>query len=156
MNSLLYKCSDFLWDGVQNVEYKKDEGPQTFRNVDRQNIINKREDISFDVRYFECGIDGFTTLEKHEHTHIVLVLRGSGLVLIESEWHEVKPFDCFVIPGNATHQLKNVSKTEPFGFICIVDKIRDPYRLLTSNELGSLLENLKVSEQLEIPLGYIH
>jgi quercetin dioxygenase-like cupin family protein len=152
MDSVLYRCKQFVWEHVQRIAYKVGNGNSTFYRVDRQNIVDKRDDINFDVRYFECGPDGYTTLEKHQHTHVVIVLRGRGSVLVDRQWHEVQPFDCVVIPGFAVHQLKNRDAIEPFGFMCIVDQKRDSFQLLSRDELTDLLKDVP---NLMVPSGYL-
>jgi quercetin dioxygenase-like cupin family protein len=91
-------------------------------------------------------------LEKHQHTHVVIVLRGRGSVLVDRQWHEVQPFDCIVIPGFAVHQLKNRDAIEPFGFMCIVDQKRDSFQLLSRDELTDLLKDVP---NLMVPSGYL-
>ena len=80
---------DFRWEGVNKIAYKNQGTGNTFYNVDRQNIISSADCVDFDVRYFECGPKGFTTLEKHEHVNIVMIARGSGSVIIRDKVFEV-------------------------------------------------------------------
>ena len=43
-----------------------------------------------EVRYFEVDAGGHTTLEKHEHTHLVIPIKGKGACLVGDE---VLPLD---------------------------------------------------------------
>jgi ribulose-bisphosphate carboxylase large chain len=36
------------------------------------------ESQRFHVRYFEIAPGGYSTLEKHEHEHVVIPIRGRG------------------------------------------------------------------------------
>ena len=147
------ECSDFIWDTVCLIDYKSTTKPATFQNVKRQNIVSATDEVSFDVRYFECGKEGYTTLEKHQHTHIVFILRGCGKVIIDKNVYDAKPFDCFIISGWKPHQLINMSDI-PFGFLCTVNCERDKYQLLSEKEVEDLRKNRQVDECIRIPNRY--
>ena len=120
-----YLCFDqFNWDGRESVVYKKvDNIP--FKGVRRVELIGKQgESTNFDLRYFEIEQEGFTSLEKHQHTHVILVARGQGEVLIGDKVYTAKINDILYIKPMTAHQLKNNGQ-EPFGFYCIVDHQRD-------------------------------
>jgi len=144
---------DFRWEGVEKVGYKGQTSGDTFYNVDRQNIISEADGVNFDVRYFECGQGGFTTLEKHEHVHIVMIARGQGRVIIRGHVYEARPNDFFVIPSWAPHQLVNAGE-EPFAFFCSVNARRDKFVLLSREEIGELVKNPKLAEWVKVPGGY--
>ncbi len=91
----------------------------------------------FELRYFELEPGGYSSLEKHEHAHFVIVLRGAGLALVGSEVHELKPFDALHVPPLAPHRWLT-SGDEPFGFLCPVDASRDRPRALEQREWDSL------------------
>ena len=114
----------FHWDGREPVAYKtNDELP--FRNVTRTELIGTAgEQSTFDLRYFEIGPGGHSSLEKHVHTHVVIGARGTGKLVSGGKQIEVKPFDVAYVPPLQVHQLSNES-SEPFGFFCIVDHQRD-------------------------------
>ena len=47
----------------------------------RTELIGKHgESCAFHVRYFEVGPGGYSTLEKHQHEHVVIPIRGRGVV----------------------------------------------------------------------------
>lgn len=151
-----FKCRDYVWDGVELIGYKPAQGnADTFKNVSRQNIFMHDEDMDFDSRYFECGKDGFTTLEKHEHVHVVVVMRGKGKVIVGQKVHDVSDHDLIVIPSWAEHQLINTGD-EPFGFICTVNAKRDPFGLLTRDEMDELLKNEEIKNCAKVPAGYFN
>ncbi|MBS0205039.1 MAG: cupin domain-containing protein [Planctomycetes bacterium] len=114
----------FRWDGRDPVPYKpSDELP--FRDVSRTELIGTAgEKTAFDLRYFEIGPGGHSSLEKHVHTHVVIGTRGEGTLVSGGKSVTIKPFDVAYVPPLQVHQLTNAS-SEPFGFFCIVDHERD-------------------------------
>lgn len=114
----------FRWDGREPIAYKaNDELP--FRDVSRIELIGTSgEQTAFDLRYFEVGPGGHSSLEKHAHTHVVIGVRGVGQLISGDKRIEVKPFDVAYVPPMNVHQLKNEA-SEPFGFFCIVNHDRD-------------------------------
>ncbi len=115
---------DFSWVGRAVSEYK---GTQAlpFQGVKRHELIGQHgERTRFDLRYFEIGPNGYSSLEKHVHTHAIICIRGKGVLQINDEIIELKPFDIAYVPPLAVHQLRN-NEQEPFGFFCIVDHDRD-------------------------------
>ena len=41
--------------------------------------------LACELRYFEMAPGGYSTLERHEHVHAVLILRGRGHCLVGAE-----------------------------------------------------------------------
>lgn len=114
----------FRWDGRSAVAYKTDAA-LPFRDVSRTELIGAHgEQTAFDVRYFEIAPGGHSSLEQHVHTHVVIGLRGEGVLRSGDEMLAVKPFDIAYVPPLRVHQLRNEGR-EPFGFLCIVDHERD-------------------------------
>lgn len=115
---------DFRWDGREPVVYKvSSELP--FRDVSRTELIGTTgEQSAFDLRYFEIAPGGYSSREKHLHTHVILAARGSGILISGESQFSLQPFDVAYIPPLQVHQLQNQS-SEPFGFFCVVDRDRD-------------------------------
>ena len=155
MRDTYFECKDFLWDKIQQIDYKpiSDGQTPTFNNVMRQNIFEGSEHVPFDIRYFECEKDGFSALEKHDHVHVVIVLRGKGVIIVGKEIHEVCPYDLIVIPAWAEHQLINTGE-EPFGFLCTVNIQRDNPQMLSKEEVNELCKNSNIKNRIQIPTGY--
>ena len=149
----LYQFRDFKWNGIEQIAYKSDTAADTFKSVTRQNIFESTEETQFDMRYFEIAPGGFTTLEKHEHVHVVVAMRGEGKVILDDTVLDVAPHDLFVIPSQAIHQLINTGKT-PFGFICTVNGRRDAPVLLTRDEMTALKKQSVVCDVMCVPDGY--
>lgn len=114
----------FRWEGRPATDYKPDER-LPFRGVSRVELVGRGgEATAFDLRYFEVEPGGYTSLEKHRHTHTVIGVRGKGILVADGERREIAPHDIAYIDSLQVHQLRNES-TEPFGFYCIVDHFRD-------------------------------
>ena len=145
------RFENFRWQGVEPISYK--DGTPTFQGVTRQNIISRVEGVDFEVRYFECEHEGFTTLEKHEHVHIVIIARGSGKVVIGQRHYNALPLDFFIIPSWMPHQLINAGD-EPFGFFCSVNARRDKFCLLSKEEIAALRQNEEISRIIRVPEHY--
>jgi ribulose-bisphosphate carboxylase large chain len=114
----------FTWSGRTPIAYKgTTELP--FRDVVRHELIGRAgEQARFDLRYFEVAPGGYTSLEKHVHTHTIITVRGRGVMLLDGEGIGLAPFDIAHTPPLSVHQLRNET-AEPFGFFCIVDRERD-------------------------------
>jgi quercetin dioxygenase-like cupin family protein len=117
----------FSWEGVPVQAYKPAvENALIWEGVARHTLVGASgEPAAFHLRYFEIQPGGFSSLERHQHVHAVLVLRGRGRVRVGEESFDVRPFDFVYVPGGVPHQFLNPDATEPFGFLCPVDAARD-------------------------------
>jgi ribulose-bisphosphate carboxylase large chain len=123
---------NFRWDSVELEPYKlsTDRGGE-FRGASRQVLIGKSgERVKFHVRYFELEPGGFTSLEQHRHSHVVIGARGRGSVTVADQQFTVRPFDTIYVGPNRPHQLRAIGRGK-FGFFCIVDARRDKPRAVT-------------------------
>lgn len=112
------------WNGRPAAAYKAGQN-LPFRDVVRHELIGQfGEQTDFDLRYFEIAPGGYSSLEKHAHTHAVICVRGQGTLSVGTEILQLKAMDVAYVPPLQVHQLRNES-TEPFGFFCIVDHERD-------------------------------
>ncbi len=112
------------WDGRPAAAYKTGQ-TLPFRDVVRHELIGQfGEQTDFDLRYFEIAPGGYSSLEKHVHTHAVICVRGQGTLAVGDEIVKLKAMDVAYVPPLKVHQLRNEA-TEPFGFFCIVDHERD-------------------------------
>jgi mannose-6-phosphate isomerase-like protein (cupin superfamily) len=80
---------------------------------------------------------GYSTLERHEHMHAVMILRGHGQCMVGEDVRQVKPFDLVTIPSMTWHQFR-ATDGEPLGFLCMVNAMRDRPQLPTEPELAAL------------------
>ena len=114
----------FQWSNRESTPYK-DADDHAFKGVRRVELVGKfGEQTHCDLRYFEVEPGGFTSLEKHLHTHIVIGARGRGLLTMGNQRVVLEPMDVVYLQPLEVHQLHNESR-EPFGFLCIVDHDRD-------------------------------
>lgn len=126
---------DYRWDEVAHLPYKED-GSAPFKAISRQ-VLFAEAQLGCELRYFEMDAGGYSTLERHEHMHAVMILRGHGQCLVGDEVRPVKPFDLVTIPSRAWHQFR-ATEGEPLGFLCMVNALRDKPQLPTEAELESL------------------
>ncbi|MEK7388188.1 MAG: cupin domain-containing protein [Elusimicrobiota bacterium] len=115
----------FEWAGVALESYKSDTA--TWKGISRRELVGKRgESTKFHVRYFEIQPGGHSTLEKHEHEHVVIVLRGCGEAQAGCYIWKVAPGDVVYVSPLDPHQFRcPAAASEPFGFLCIVNAERD-------------------------------
>jgi mannose-6-phosphate isomerase-like protein (cupin superfamily) len=126
---------DYRWDGVDELPYKEDERA-LFKSITRQVLFSDPE-LSGELRYFEVAAGGFSTLERHEHMHAVLILRGRGHCLIGDEVRSLETRDLVTVPPLTWHQFR-ATKGEPLGFLCMVNAQRDKPQLPTAADLARL------------------
>lgn len=136
----------YTWDGVETLVYKQDGSP--FKDVTRQVLYDGAYDIPCQFRYFECLPGGYSTLEYHEHTHMVMIQRGKGQLLLGDTIYDVEAGDFIEIPRNTIHQFR-ANKNDYIGFLCLVNKERDKVKLLSQEELGKLYANPKIKAFFE-------
>lgn len=123
--SKVIKCRHYRWQGVELKDYKAEAAP--YRDVTRQTLLGEvpgEEALRFITRYFEVQPGGYSTLELHQHPHSVIILRGSGQAVLGDETHEITPYDCVYVAPGTRHQFR-ATGTEPLGFLCVVDRVRD-------------------------------
>jgi quercetin dioxygenase-like cupin family protein len=124
--SRVLKCDPaaFRWAGVPDAQYK--DAAAHHRGVTRMALVGGQgEAAAFHLRYFEIAPGGYSSREHHEHEHAVVVLRGRGEVTLGRAVHPLSLGDVVYVAPHEVHQFRNVSETEPFGFLCIVDAERD-------------------------------
>jgi quercetin dioxygenase-like cupin family protein len=125
----------FRWEGVELLSYKEDGGAP-FRDVSRQTLFSHRS-LAAELRYFEIAPGGFSTLERHEHMHAVMVLRGRGRCLVDLDVRALEPHDLVTIPPWTWHQFR-AGDAESLGFLCLVNRDRDRPQLPSAAELEVL------------------
>ena len=136
---------DYRWDDVAFLPYKQD-GSAPFKDISRQ-VLFAEPALGCEWRYFEMAAGGYSTLERHEHMHAVMILRGRGHCLLDDAVRAVQAFDLVTIPAWTWHQFR-ATKGEPLGFLCMVNAVRDKPQLPTEQELAALRANPAVAEFL--------
>jgi S-methyl-1-thioxylulose 5-phosphate methylthiotransferase len=140
------KARNYRWDGV-TVQPYKEETRALFKAITRQVLFADPQQGS-ELRYFEVAPAGFSTLERHEHTHNVLILRGHGHCLVGREVREVATHDLIAVPPMTWHQFR-ATGDEPLGFLCMVNTERDKPQLPTPTELAEFEQNPRVADFLK-------
>ncbi len=112
----------FRWEAVPLKHYKP-EGSH-FRDITRQVLFGPESGLPAELRYFEVEPGGYSTFERHEHVHAVLILRGRGRAIVGEQLFEVQPFDLIHVPAWTWHQFQ-AAEDEALGFLCMVAVNRD-------------------------------
>ncbi|GIL04086.1 MAG: cupin [Betaproteobacteria bacterium] len=128
-------AGDYRWQAVEVLRYK-DEGTAPFRDITRQ-VLFAPPDQASELRYFEIAPGGHSTLERHEHTHAVLILRGRGTVRLGDEIHAIAERDLVTVDPLTWHQF-HAAADSALGFLCLVSKERDRPQLPTPEEAARL------------------
>jgi len=136
---------DYRWEGVEELPYKEDDRA-LFKSITRQVLFSDPAQRG-ELRYFEVAAGGFSTLERHQHMHAVLILRGRGHCLVGSEVKSLETRDLVTVPPLTWHQFR-ASKGEPLGFLCMVDAQRDKPQLPTAEDLARIAADPAVAEFL--------
>lgn len=128
-------AGDYRWQGVELLRYKE-EGSAPFRDITRQ-VLFAPPDQASELRYFEIAPGGYSTLERHAHTHAVLILRGRGTVRLGDEVHAIQEHDLVTVDPMTWHQFR-AAADGALGFLCLVSKERDRPQLPAPDEAARL------------------
>ena len=123
---LIDASGDFGWQHVDRLQYKA-QGSAPFKDITRQ-ILFSQPDHASELRYFEIAPGGYSTLEQHQHTHAVLILRGRGTVRIGTDVQPIAEHDLVTVDPLTWHQFHAAAESA-LGFLCLVSKERDKPRL---------------------------
>lgn len=138
--------TDYRWDQVPLHPYKE-EGTAPFKAITRQTLY-KDDALRCELRYFEVAPGGYSTLERHEHVHGVMILRGEADVMVGEAVRAVKSFDLVHIPPMTWHQFRTRGAA-PMGFLCMVNAERDRPQLPTDDEIRAMRANPAVAAFLD-------
>src|SRR5882762_10071155 len=122
------KARDYRWDGVDELPYKEDDRA-LFKSITRQVLFSDPE-MHGELRYFEMAAGGFSTLERHQHMHAVLILRGRGHCLVGGEVKPIETRDLITVPPMTWHQFR-ATRGEP--------------QLPTEEDLAGLQEDARIA-----------
>ncbi len=137
-----HRHGDYRWQDIDVHPYKEDG--TIFKSVTRQTLFHGADDLNVELRYFEVGVDGHTTLERHQHAHLVTIIRGSGQVLVGDKISKIGLHDVVQIPPFTWHQFR-ATNDEELGFLCIVNPVRDRPQRPGPAELDELNSNDSVA-----------
>ncbi|MCA3421146.1 MAG: cupin domain-containing protein [Roseomonas sp.] len=136
----------FGWENVPVLSYKEG-GP--YKDVTRQILFEGAESLPVQWRYFEVQPGGHSTLERHEHIHWVLILRGRGACLVGDEISAIAEHDLVEIGAMQWHQFRAVEDA-PLGFLCLVAAERDRPQLPDADDLAALRQHAKIADFIRI------
>jgi ribulose-bisphosphate carboxylase large chain len=127
---------NFKWSGVKRERYKQTDSGQGGKNwseISRDMLIgNHGETTKFHLRYFEIKPNGYSSLEKHKHEHVVICIKGKGNIRMGKKLYILNYLDTAYVAPNTVHQLTN-PYNKPFGFFCIVNSKRDKPKAVINN-----------------------
>jgi quercetin dioxygenase-like cupin family protein len=130
----------FHWEGVDVLKYKQ-EGSAPFKDVTRQ-VLFESADLPAQLRYFEVAPGGYTTLERHNHVHAVMVIRGHGECLVGDKAYAIDTHDLVNVPPMTWHQF-HAAPDAPLGFLCLVASDRDRPQLPSPDDAVAICAPLK-------------
>src|SRR5271156_4867313 len=122
MNSIVRHVGGHRWNGVPVLNYKE-EGSH-FKAISRQEVFDGGPKHCEARRVFEIDPGGHSTLERHDHIHSVMIIRGRGQCLVGDAIYEITGNDLVYIPSMTWHQFR-ATTNEPLGFLCLVNAERD-------------------------------
>lgn len=128
------QTDDCRWKDVPITQYKSDG--THFKDVTRQ-VLFDDPNLLCQLRYFEVAAGGYSTLERHEHMHAVMIIRGCGQALVDDELFAVGMHDLVTVPPMCWHQFR-AAADEPLGFLCLVNVERDRPQLPGADDLAAL------------------
>ena len=135
------KAKDYRWEGVPELPYKEDDRA-LFKSITRQ-VLFADPQLHGELRYFEVAPGGFSTLERHQHMHAVMILRGRGHCLVGEDVRAVATRDLVTVPAMTWHQFRATSG-EPLGFLCMVNATRGKPELPSAEDLAKLERDAKI------------
>jgi mannose-6-phosphate isomerase-like protein (cupin superfamily) len=138
--------AEYRWQGVDLLPYKEDDR-ELFQSITRQVLFSDPE-MQGELRYFEMAPAGFSTLERHEHMHAVMILRGRGHCLVGRDVRPVAFRDLVIVPPWTWHQFR-ATLGEPLGFLCMVNAVRDKPQLPSAEDLADLRSSPAVASFLQ-------
>lgn len=148
-NSKIIKSKNYKWESVPQKSYK--DTPGCYEGVQRYSLLGEGDDeheLNFQTRYFEVKAGGYTSFEQHRHPHSVIVIRGSGSVVLGDELQQIDLHDVVYISPETMHQF-HADKKEPLGFICVVDRYRDKPALPDDEQVKEAITSKKVLEKIK-------
>ncbi|MDE2112377.1 MAG: cupin domain-containing protein [Alphaproteobacteria bacterium] len=141
------RCFDaFRWEGTDLLAYKE-EGSAPFKAITRQTLFRDPA-IKCELRYFEMAPGGYSTLERHEHMHAVLILRGRGECLIGDTVYKIDTNDLVTIEPWTWHQFR-ANADVPLGFLCMVNVDRDKPVLPNGEQREALTTDPRIAAFLK-------
>jgi quercetin dioxygenase-like cupin family protein len=116
MGSVHRRRPDGSWEGVAPQAYDRPE----LAGVEKHELIGPGDGAAgYRVRYFRVPAGGRTALERHPHSHGVVIEHGRARVTLGEDAHELGPGDAVYVAGDELHCFEALG-AEPLGFICVI------------------------------------
>ena len=145
--STVLKSDDFSWKGGEKKVYKTET--QNFKDIHRYTLLGEEfKELNSETRYFEIQPGGYSSLEYHRHPHSVVIIRGSGSVILNNELKEISSFDVVYISPETIHQF-HADNDEPLGFICMVDRYRDRPSVPDEDKITEVIKSQKILKKIK-------
>ena len=145
-SSKVIKSTGYHWENIEKKEYKTDT--QNFKDIHRYTLLkDESQGLNVETRYFEIQPGGYSSLEQHQHTHSVIILRGSGTVILDNELQHIQEHDVVYISPETIHQF-HADNGQPLGFICVVDNIRDRPKIPDGDSIKEKISSEKVLKKI--------
>lgn len=145
-DSKIIRSDGYRWKGVERKDYKTDT--DNFRDIHRYSILGEEtSDLNTHMRYFELQPGGYSSLEQHWHTHSVMILRGSGTVVLNNRMESVQVHDVIYISPDTIHQF-HADSDEPLGFLCMVDCKRDKPEIPDDETIKKFITDPKILKKI--------
>jgi quercetin dioxygenase-like cupin family protein len=135
------------WDDVDLKHYKP-VGTH-FRDITRQVLFGEAENLPSELRYFEIGPGGYSTFERHQHVHAVMIIHGCGEAVVGSEVHPLERLDLVHVPPMTWHQF-HAAADSALGFLCLVACDRDRPQRPTDEEVAALQADPAVGSRIRL------
>lgn len=146
--SRVIRCREYEWEGKEKHRYKTEGGG--FRDIHRISLLGEElTDLNFHTRYFEIAPGGYSSLEQHRHPHSVVVIRGSGSVVLDDELLDIGLHDVVCIAPDTLHQF-HADRGEKLGFLCMVDRYRDKPALPDRETIERRIRSPETRKKLRI------
>lgn len=140
-NSKVIKKSNNGWNSVPEKVYKTET--DNFRGIRRFSLLGEgknEQELNFQTRYFEIEAGGYSSLEFHRHPHSVVVINGSGSVILGESVEPLELHDVVYISPETIHQF-HADNGETLGFLCIVDRYRDKPVIPDDAKIDEVISN---------------
>jgi len=145
-SSKVIKNKNYSWEGVDRKEYKTETS--NFKDIHRYSLLDDDvPELNIHTRYFEVQPGGYSSLEQHRHPHSVVIIRGSGSVILDNDVIPIAVHDVIYIAPESIHQF-HADKDEPLGFICMVDRYRDKPVIPNDEILKEKINSEKVLKKI--------
>lgn len=146
-SSKVIKSTGYNWENIEKKEYKTDT--HNFKGIHRCTLLkDESPGLNVETRYFEIQPGGYSSLELHKHTHSVIILRGSGSVILDNELQRIREHDVVYIAPETIHQF-HADNGQPLGFICVVDNDRDRPKIPDNDSIKERISSEKVLKKIQ-------